>query len=57
VALEQHGGHRRKQLNLAVHHHGVQAFLAAEVLIARRLSDVRLGGDLLNRRALEGSLR
>ena len=50
----QRAGHHVQQLaHLAVHHHRVQALLAAEVLVDHRLGDPGLRRDLLHRRALE----
>ena len=44
-------------LDLAVHHHRVEAFLAAEVLVDHRLGHARLRGDLLDGGALESAFR
>src|SRR5271168_4510125 len=54
--LEQDRGHGRESLYLAVNDDGVEAFLAAEVLVDHGLGDARLGGDLLDRGALESPL-
>jgi hypothetical protein len=54
--LEEHHGHGRQPLDLAVNDHRVQAFLAAEVLVHHGLGNAGLSGDLLDRGALESPL-
>ena len=56
LALEQRGRHRQEPLDLAVHDDGVQAFLAAEVLVHDRLGHAGLGGDLLDGGAVQAAL-
>src|SRR5262249_24029682 len=41
--------------DLPVDHHGVQALLAAEVLVHHRFGDLRPGGDLLDRGRVEAT--
>jgi hypothetical protein len=56
LTLEQGGGHGEEPLDLAVHDDGVEAFLTAEVLVDHRLRDAGLGGDLLDRGAVQAAL-
>src|SRR5262249_5219836 len=57
LALEQDRGGRQQPLDLTVDDHRVEPFLAAEVLVDDWLGDARLSGDLLDRGALEPTLR
>src|SRR6266540_6331774 len=57
TAVGQREPHRGEQRgDLAVDHDGVQALLAAEVLVDDRLGDAGPGGDLLDRGAVEAAL-
>ena len=54
AALSERRGESARQVgDLAVNNDGVDALLAAEVLVHHGLRDLRAGGDLLDRGAVE----